>query len=76
MIKDFDEFEAGASMTGEHLNCWVHSGKIEIAREFIGSRHTIVILESGGIGLEPENVTVASDVYLRSTRFHHSGLGI
>ena len=54
MIKDFNGFEDGSSITADI--CIVGSGAagITIAREFIGARHTVVMLESGGFGSESE----------------------
>ena len=52
MIKDFNGFEDGSSITADI--CIVGSGAagITIAREFIDTRHTVVMLESGGFGTE------------------------
>ena len=54
MIKDFNEFEDGSSITTDI--CIVGSGAagITIAKEFIGTRDSVVILESGGFGSESD----------------------
>jgi choline dehydrogenase-like flavoprotein len=54
VIKDYEEFENRASISSDI--CIVGSGAagITIAKEFLGTRHTVVILESGGLEAEPE----------------------
>lgn len=54
MIKDFDDFQDGASITADICIIGAGAAGITIAREFTSTQHTVVLLESGGIAQEPE----------------------
>ncbi len=55
MIKDFREFQDGSVVSADVCIVGAGAAGIAIAREFIGTRHTVVLLESGGT--EPEAET-------------------
>src|SRR5277367_3181887 len=53
MITDFAEFDDGAAVAADV--CIIGSGAagITLAREFIGTRFTVIVLEGGGRQVEP-----------------------
>jgi choline dehydrogenase-like flavoprotein len=55
MIKDFQKFADGSIVTTDFCIIGAGAAGITIAREFLGTRYTTVILESGG--LHPESET-------------------
>jgi choline dehydrogenase-like flavoprotein len=54
MIRDFQEYTVGAEITADVCIVGAGAAGITIAREFAGSGHTVVLLESGGMRPEPE----------------------
>ena len=54
MIRDFNGFEDGSAITADICIVGAGGAGITIAKEFIGSRHTVVILESGGLRSESD----------------------
>jgi choline dehydrogenase-like flavoprotein len=54
MIKDFCEFQNGALVEADVCIVGAGAAGITIAREFIGSRYTVALLESGGTEAEAE----------------------
>ena len=55
MIQDFREFQDGSVVTADICIVGAGAAGITIAREFIGTRYTVALLESGGT--EPEAET-------------------
>jgi choline dehydrogenase-like flavoprotein len=55
MIRDFNDFENGSSISSDF--CFIGAGAagIAIAREFLGTPYTVTLLESGGLHNEPES---------------------
>jgi glycine/D-amino acid oxidase-like deaminating enzyme len=54
MIRDFNEFQDGALLEADVCVVGAGAAGISIAREFIGSRYSVVLLESGGTEAEAE----------------------
>ena len=54
MIKDFNEFEDGSVIAADVCIVGAGAAGITIAREFIGTRFTVMLLESGGLTPEAE----------------------
>ncbi|MGH9864210.1 MAG: FAD-dependent oxidoreductase [Candidatus Acidiferrales bacterium] len=54
MIKDFSKFDDGATVTADVCIVGAGAAGIAIAREFVSTHHTVVVLESGGLDTEPE----------------------
>ena len=54
MIQDFHEFQDGAVVSADVCIVGAGAAGITIAREFIGTHHSVVLLESGGIAAEAE----------------------
>jgi choline dehydrogenase-like flavoprotein len=54
MIKDFLEFDDGATLQSDICIVGAGAAGITIAREFLGTGHTVVVLESGGLHTAPE----------------------
>jgi choline dehydrogenase-like flavoprotein len=55
MIGDFNEFNDGASVSADFCIIGAGAAGIAIAREFLGTRHTVVILEGGGVDPEADS---------------------
>ena len=54
MIEDFHQFEDGCSLAADICIVGAGAAGIAIAREFLGSRFKVLVLESGGFSPEPE----------------------
>jgi len=54
MIKDFNEFHDEACITADVCIVGAGAAGITIAREFLSTRYTVVVLESGGLDTEAE----------------------
>lgn len=54
MIRDFHEFEDGAAVSADVCIVGAGAAGITIAREFIGTRYSVVLLESGGFAPETD----------------------
>lgn len=54
MIQDFNEFADGSAVRADICVIGAGAAGITIAREFLGTRHKILILEAGGPGSETE----------------------
>lgn len=54
MIKDFNEFRDEASITAGVCIVGAGAAGITIAREFLNTRYTVVVLESGGLETEAQ----------------------
>ncbi|MGB4784739.1 MAG: hypothetical protein WAQ77_08480, partial [Candidatus Acidiferrum sp.] len=52
MIKDFHEFDDGACMTADVCIIGAGAAGITVAREFLGTHFTVLVLESGGLDNE------------------------
>ena len=72
MIQDFDAFQDGSSVAADICIVGAGAAGITIAREFIDTRHTVILLESGGIAPEPETQKLYESeiVGLPHTNFH------
>jgi choline dehydrogenase-like flavoprotein len=55
VIKDFNEFSDGACVTADFCIIGAGAAGITIAREFLGTRHTVVVLEGGGVDSEADS---------------------
>jgi choline dehydrogenase-like flavoprotein len=55
MIQDFNELDAGASFTADFCIIGAGAAGITIAREFLGTHHTVLVLEGGGIDPDKES---------------------
>ena len=55
MIEDFHQFNEGTSFEADVCIIGAGAAGIAIAREFLGTRHKILLLESGGFGPEPDS---------------------
>jgi len=60
MIEDFHSFEDGACVAADVCIIGAGAAGITLAREFLGTRHRVVLLESGG--LDKEEVMQALNV--------------
>ena len=54
MNKDFQEFDDGACMTADVCIIGAGAAGITIAREFLGTNFTVLLLETGGLDNEAE----------------------
>jgi len=54
MIEDFEKFDDGATVTGDFCIVGAGAAGITIAREFLGTRYTVILLEGGGLDSEAE----------------------
>jgi choline dehydrogenase-like flavoprotein len=52
MIKDFQEFDDGACMTADVCIIGAGAAGITVAKEFLGTHFTVLVLESGGLDNE------------------------
>jgi len=55
LIEDFNEFNDGASVTADICIIGAGAAGITIAREFMGTRRKILLLEAGGLDPEPDS---------------------
>jgi choline dehydrogenase-like flavoprotein len=73
LIRDFNDFDDGVTVAADICIVGAGAAGIAIAREFIGTAHSVVILEAGGFKSEPQDQKLYdSDV----VGLPHSGIHI
>jgi choline dehydrogenase-like flavoprotein len=55
LIEDFNNFENQTSVSSDVCIIGAGAAGIALAREFLGTHHTVTLLESGGLHREPES---------------------